>query len=191
MKKKYGKQRKKDSEFDDLKYNLNNTRFINYHNRKKPQEFHECSRCKKKIHYSEYGMHIKKGWFDIKGYRRKWHCRKCDNKYAKDKHSQKPEIRLFNLARRRAKNKNLEFNLTKEYIKSLWPQDNQCPIQKKKFKYGLNNRNLNPTIDRILPKKGYIIGNIIIVSHRVNECKSDIEDIEILYKIYLFYKKLI
>ena len=48
----------------------------------------------------------------------------------------------------------------------------------------------NILLDRIIPKKGYIQGNLVIVSDIVNRVKSDasLEDME---KILTFYTKKI
>ena len=35
------------------------------------------------------------------------------------------------------------------------------------------SKNLSPSLDRIVPKKGYIPGNLVIVSDIVNRLKSD------------------
>ena len=189
MKKKYGaKKRPKDNY---VKNDLDNFNFENFHNRQKPKKLHTCSKCKNEKNFEEFGIFKSNdtGWFDIEGYRRKWHCRDCDNKYNKTLHKNSPEKRLYNLAKRRAKDKNLEFNLTKEYIKSIFPKDNKCPVTGKEFQYGLKNRDYAPSIDKINPKKGYIIGNVVIISHKMNAFKSDIEDIELIKKLYDFYKK--
>ena len=52
------------------------------------------------------------------------------------------------------------------------------------------NKNLAPSLDRIVPKKGYIKGNLIIVSDIVNRMKQDstLEDME---KILKYYTKLL
>ena len=43
-----------------------------------------------------------------------------------------------------------------------------------------------PSLDRIVPKKGYITGNLVIVSDIVNRLKSDasLEDMEKILKFY-------
>ena len=190
MKKKYGAKIKSKKEY--VKNNLDNVRFKNYHNRKPPKKNHICTKCKKLKNYEEFGIFKSNnnGWYDIEGYRRKWHCRTCDTNIQKNIHLNNPEIRLFNLSKRRAIKNNLSFDLTKEYIKSIFPKDNKCPITGKEFKYGINNRNYTPSIDKIDPKKGYIKGNVVIISHITNALKGEIDDIEIFKKIYEFYKNI-
>ncbi|MDA7477173.1 hypothetical protein N8992_05430 [Candidatus Pelagibacter ubique] len=48
------------------------------------------------------------------------------------------------------------------------------------------SKNLSPSLDRIVPKKGYIPGNLVIVSDIVNRLKSDasLEDMEKILKFY-------
>ena len=53
------------------------------------------------------------------------------------------------------------------------------------FKYG-KSKNLAPSLDRIIPKKGYIQGNLVIVSDIVNRVKSD-ATLEDMKKILTFY----
>ena len=91
--------------------------------------------------------------------------------------------RLFTDAKRRAKSLNLEFNITKEDI--IIPE--RCPIldilidvRSGKGKAMPNS----PSLDRVDNDKGYIKGNIRVISHRANTCKSDLsfQDIERLHK---------
>jgi hypothetical protein len=49
-------------------------------------------------------------------------------KKQKDQRKENPIHRLFLLSKRRAKNEDLEFDLTEDYIKSIWPINNKCPI---------------------------------------------------------------
>jgi len=91
---------------------------------------------------------------------------------------------------RRAKRDALPFDLTSDYIKSIWPKNNKCPVTKKEFLFGVKNRPRVATLDKILPNKGYVIGNVVIVSHMVNAFKSDITDIEVFKDMYDFYKNL-
>ena len=45
-----------------------------------------------------------------------------------------------------------------------------------------------PTIDKVIPKKGYTQGNVAIISFRANSLKSDIEDTKMFKTMYDFYK---
>ena len=188
MKKKYGQPRKTSVEFAKYRIDPNNVKL--FHRRKAPHEMHKCSRCEKTIHYSEYGMLPNKGWFDINGDRRKWHYRNCDSLYQKERQLKEPWRRLYVLSRRRAKRDALPFDLTLEYIQSIWPKDNKCPVIKKEFLYGIKNRQRVATLDKIKPDQGYVKGNVVIVSHMVNAFKSDITDFEFFKDMYNFYKNL-
>jgi hypothetical protein len=46
----------------------------------------------------------------------------------------------------------------------------------------------SPTLDRIIPGKGYVPGNVVVVSWRANRIKSD-ATIEELKKVARFYSK--
>jgi len=193
MKKKYGQPRKKIEEF--TKINLSEEK--RYLNRKKrngrlnePENERKCSRCFKLLSFNEFGEYKSKGWLDINLSRRKYHCRNCDSLDQKKRQLMEPWRRLHVLSKRRAKENTLPFNLTSEYIKSIWPKDNKCPITKKEFLFGIKNRPRLATLDKILPNKGYVIGNVVVVSHMVNAFKSDITDIEVFKDIYDFYKSL-
>ena len=52
------------------------------------------------------------------------------------------------------------------------------------------SKNFSPSLDRIITKKGYVYGNLVIISDIVNRLKSDatLEDME---KILKFYTKKI
>ena len=98
-----------------------------------------------------------------------------------------PHARLFLLAKRRAEQKNMEFTLTKEIVKAKFPKDNMCPVLKEPFKFEIENKHYNPTIDRIDNTKGYTPENTIIVSYRVNSIKRVCTDFSIFQKIADFY----
>lgn len=85
--------------------------------------------------------------------------------------------------RARAKEKDLPFDLTTEYLESIWTDT--CPafgipldINSKKGSRG------HAQLDRIIPDLGYVQGNVVWLSERANRIKDDasIEDLERLIK---------
>ena len=102
----------------------------------------------------EYYQNLNKEFFDNNPeYHKKWNRRK-------------PENRLLMSARKRAKEKGLEFNL--EITDIVIPPI--CPVLKVPMVIGTNTA---PSIDRIDSSKGYVKGNIKIISKRANTIKSD------------------
>tara|TARA_R110000796_G_C14251452_1_gene398666 strand:- start:69 stop:530 length:462 start_codon:yes stop_codon:yes gene_type:complete len=145
-----------------------------------------CSHCEYEKPFTEFGKSTH-GRLHVNKIRYKYICRRCDYKIIKQRHIEQPYIRLFHLAKRRAKDKNIEFSLTKDLIKSKFPKNNKCPVTKKEFKYDIKYKNQNPTIDRIDNSKGYIPENIVIVSYIVNKIKNDLQDFAIFKQITDFY----
>lgn len=81
-----------------------------------------------------------------------------------------PVIYLLNACRSRAKKNGLEFNLTKEDI--IIPEF--CPVLGIKLEHGTKGfHESSPSIDRIDSTKGYIRGNVAIMSFRANRLKHD------------------
>jgi hypothetical protein len=76
--------------------------------------------------------------------------------------------------RRSAKYYALDFNLTAEYLLSIFPEDGICPVLGIPFYFGKGKVQPNtPSIDRIIPKKGYVIGNVNIISCKANVIKQN------------------
>ena len=94
--------------------------------------------------------------------------------------------RYYHNARSRAKKNNLFFDLTIEYLESI--ATDECPIFKIPFAWGQSGlgkgkqKENAPTLDRILPHKGYVIGNVAFLSHRANRIKDN-ASMEEMYKI--------
>jgi hypothetical protein len=79
---------------------------------------------------------------------------------------EKPWIEMTIKAKKR---KHLPFNITSEYIKSIWPKDNKCPALGIELKQGVKKViDSSPTLDRIDNSKGYIKGNVQIVCNLAN-----------------------
>ena len=86
--------------------------------------------------------------------------------------------RLYYAAKRRAKLMGVPWALTREYIESIWPEDNKCPIMGVEFAWTSKRgpSRLGATLDRIDPKLGYVVGNVAIISFVANCIKQDQTD---------------
>lgn len=94
---------------------------------------------------------------------------------------------MYYEATKRAKKKNIEFDIQKEDI--VFPT--HCPILNIEIKKAIGFHQIySPSLDRIDNIKGYVKNNIRIISYKANELKNDssYKDYETLY---FFYKKLI
>lgn len=134
-----------------------------------------CVECKEEKPYSEFyteknqrissrckicaKVHLKR-WKK----NNKERMKECINKYK----IRQPISYLLIRCRIRAKKKNLEYNLSREDI--VIPKF--CPVLGIKITFGQEKYN-SPSIDRIDNNKGYIKGNIIVVSVKANELKRD------------------
>lgn len=96
---------------------------------------------------------------------------------------ERPEVHMYRKLRDRVRKTGLDFDLIQEDI--IIPS--HCPV------LGLplvmakgKHRDNSPSIDRIDNSKGYVRGNIIIVSWRVNRIKCDatIEELSIIADFY-------
>lgn len=100
---------------------------------------------------------------------RKHECKPCCT------HKHKTDITKFirkklRVAKSRSINRNLEFDLTKEwYIKNL-PE--YCPVFNTKLDYGSNIPEYMPSIDRINNSKGYTQSNCRIISWKANDIRN-------------------
>lgn len=81
---------------------------------------------------------------------------------------------MYDRARRRARSRSIEFDITTEYIKAIWPSDNRCPVLKQLFRFGDLGRMCpnSPSLDRIDPTRGYVKGNVAVISMAANQMKS-------------------
>lgn len=80
--------------------------------------------------------------------------------------------KLWYSAQRRALKNNIPFNITEQDIISIVPKDSKCPVFNKEFVYG-NGNSFSMTLDKIIPEKGYIKGNIQIISRKANTMKNN------------------
>jgi len=81
----------------------------------------------------------------------------------------------------RSKKKNLEFNLTIEYLESIYPKNNMCPLLNIPLDWKSSYKHPStPSLDRIDSSKGYIKGNVQWVSWRANQLMSNATPDELL-----------
>lgn len=110
----------------------------------------------------------------------------CNNK----KDEMTPFRELFKRCKLRSKNNNKELEITLSDIKKQWElQKGKCPYLKENLilplttrKENTNNPNLIASIDRIDSSKGYVIGNIQIISRTLNYAKNKYDE-EILLNL--------
>ena len=94
---------------------------------------------------------------------------------------------MLRSAYNRSKQKQVPFDLKKEDI--VVPE--VCPIFGFTLKIGKGAPcDESPTLDRIIPDKGYVKGNIIVVSDKANRIKNNASPEEII-AVGEFYKKLL
>ena len=130
----------------------------------------KCKTCGKEREAKHFSLHAEcKSGYDTS------RCKPC--KKAKwDWQQVSYEKRMYNRAKTRAKKKGLEFNLELDDI--VLPK--KCPIFDIPFIYGDND--CTYSIDRIDPAKGYVKGNVQIISNRANMLKNNatVEELEML-----------
>lgn len=82
-------------------------------------------------------------------------------------------LAMLREARRRAKERGVEFNIRPDQID--WPANGLCPIKGVPLERnkGIVMAN-SPSLDRIHSNVGYIPGNVRIISWRMNNLKGDL-----------------
>lgn len=92
-------------------------------------------------------------------------------------------------AKRRAKVKNLPYDLTTDHIHSIITDN--CPIFNIPFLFSGNVTccDNSPSIDRIDPKKGYVCGNVAIISVKANNIKNAYSSDDLM-KVALWLKDI-
>lgn len=103
----------------------------------------------------------------VKFYPGRPHCIPCDQSQKVQFRQTNPELMMWRAARYRAKRDQREFSISVEDIKNIWTDT--CPIYQIPLK--MNQGTPGPdsySLDRIDNSKGYVPGNIAIVSNLFN-----------------------
>jgi len=136
----------------------------------------QCSICKEKKQAKNFARNL-----DAKLGLQSW-CNQCRHA----KHVADPRKQMLVNARIQAKKKKLDFNIVLSDL--IIPE--QCPVLGIPIFIGSFEKNNSPSIDKIIPKLGYVKGNVRIISYRANTLKSNatleemLKIIEDLKKIY-------
>ena len=131
-----------------------------------------CQCCNKERPASSFSEHPStKSGYDLSRCKT---CKKAKNDWTKVS----PEKKMFNRAKHRASVKGIEFAITLEDIRL--PE--VCPVFKRPFIYG--DHSWTYSIDRLDSSKGYIPGNIAIISNKANMMKNTAtaEEVRQLYE---------
>lgn len=89
-------------------------------------------------------------------------------------HQENPWVRMYQEAKSRAKKKNIPFDLSFDELLSIVPADMRCPILGIEMKPANGKpTDFSPTLDKVIPAKGYVKTNIAIISRRANTLKSN------------------
>ena len=99
-------------------------------------------------------------------------CNKCNKESALKFQRENPKKTLLSGCKARAKKKGLPFDLDLEDI--IIPE--KCPMLGIKLMRNLGQRgpsSSSPSLDRIIPEKGYTKGNVQVISTKANMIKSN------------------
>lgn len=121
-----------------------------------------CTKCLETKVFEEFGNHklCARGKNSV--------CRGCRKvKSRRDYDNTSKEKRIYNRAKSRAKTQGIPFNIELQDI--VIPD--KCPVFNVEFIY--THHEWTPSIDKIIPSKGYIKGNICIISNKANRLKND------------------
>jgi len=83
--------------------------------------------------------------------------------------------KIINRIKNKANSKKILFDIDIDYLKSIYPSNNKCPLLDIELKeYRGHFQYCSLSLDRIIPEKGYIKGNVIFLSHRANTIKNNL-----------------
>lgn len=134
-----------------------------------------CSACLDRAKKYQDGFYFKRISVGLCGYcgkrelKSKKMCSACLQRYHDEKTTH-PQRRILRAIRRKAKDVGLDFNLELSDINI----PDLCPLLEIPLKIGNGVKTDNsPSVDRINPKRGYVKGNVWIISDKANRMKND------------------
>lgn len=124
-----------------------------------------CNICKVEKDLSNFHKNSRNG-FDGR-------CKSCKRIIAKTKREENYFRQYCITKKSECRKKGLEFNLNPEFLEKLWT--GYCPVFGDELFRHSEGRGSHKSahLDRIDPKKGYIVGNVAWISGRANRIKYD------------------
>ena len=102
-------------------------------------------------------------------------CRACNaaymRAYYKERRRRRPAREVWERARKRARRLNLPFDLPRDSV--VIPP--ACPVLGVPLRTGGSRTRQSPSLDRIRPQQGYVVGNVRVVSDHANRLKGDLD----------------
>lgn len=107
-------------------------------------------------------------------------CRDCRTKNEREKIVSDPDVWIrtrLNSYKHRATKDKIAYNLDVEYVKELYKkQDGKCFYSDYPLNWG-HNSNVSKwesfSVDKVIPDRGYVKGNVVLAQTRINSAKSD------------------
>lgn len=137
----------------------------------------QCTKCRQLLPVDQF--HRRK---DVKDGLNSW-CKSCRNTYDQLSPVLTITRSMLASAKRTAREKNVPFDIDIDFIRKMVGENarfaSHCPIFKTRLEWSCRRNDTNgvlpnsPSIDRIDPSKGYVKGNVWIISHRANTIKNN------------------
>lgn len=142
----------------------------------------KCSLCKKEKNKSDFYAQNRRGKKQYQNY-----CKICSReKVTAYRHNNPIKTMLYD-AKRRATKKGWLFDIDESDI--FIPE--KCPVfgitmERQRGQGGFAKTDNSPSLDRIDPTKGYVRGNVVVVSNKVNLLKSyaTVNELELIVNYY-------
>lgn len=152
----------------------------------------QCSRCQQLYPLSNFQFGRKGQQYEYRfSYCNK--CRKLQSYYNLSSAPEKFIKNRFNIIKRRAIRNNIPFNLTYEQcLEQYYYQKGRCFYTDIDLSWKVGNGLVynNASFDKIIPQKGYIYGNVVFCSRKINAVKNDLPLSEIKKWMPKWYNRI-
>lgn len=151
-----------------------------------------CSRCfeiKNKNYFPFSTSNSREGYYFS-------YCKECRSKQAKLNRLNSSDSfkERCSKIKKRAEQKNIEFNLDENYLKEIFiAQEGRCFYTNCDIdlSFGRGLQSNSCSVDRVVSERGYIKGNVVLTTHRANTIKSNLTLEEMKKWMPSWHKKII